>query len=342
MALEPELERYVRLCNASIDKFDKTDDLATKLYEQRLLEKNLKELLRISPGNRAALQVKQMLPEMRRKIEAKLVGAHKTDPLSDKDYFGSALEKLLLDVDGDKDAIRANADMLIKAATTGDWHQGRALMATLIPEYSWRWPAYEDQIQRRKKEKHLDYIGKLRAEPYDLLLERVKLSELREIARGRVKAKSKKDIIAALKTDLPDQEFQSVCTAIRQRIISEAEGFQLGYEYRCLMFIRRLASLANGMRSVASLRNASASVPGMQAEFRVGDPVNSPQECHARNGLIVSPDDPIVETMCPCERLECNCIWTPWNESWSARAGLYTEQELQQMKARDRLLIDQK
>ncbi len=75
---EAELDRYVRLCNASIEKFDHTDDLATKFYEQRLLEINLKELLRISPEHREARQVEQMIPELRRKLEAKLVESHKT------------------------------------------------------------------------------------------------------------------------------------------------------------------------------------------------------------------------------------------------------------------------
>lgn len=73
MAASPELEQYIRKCNDSIEKFDGTDDLATKLYEMTFLEKNLKALLKIDPDNKAAQQVMQMMPEMRRKVEARLI-----------------------------------------------------------------------------------------------------------------------------------------------------------------------------------------------------------------------------------------------------------------------------
>lgn len=69
----PKLKQYIRMCNASINKFDSTDDLVTKFYEMTLLEKNLKELLLIDPGNNTARLVEQMMPVMRRKVEAKLL-----------------------------------------------------------------------------------------------------------------------------------------------------------------------------------------------------------------------------------------------------------------------------
>jgi tetratricopeptide (TPR) repeat protein len=72
-AASPMLEQYIHLCNTSIESFDSTNDLATKFYEMKLLEINLKELLKIDPENKAARQVEQMMPEMRRKVEAKLI-----------------------------------------------------------------------------------------------------------------------------------------------------------------------------------------------------------------------------------------------------------------------------
>ena len=71
----PMLEQYIQMCNTSIESFDNTSDLATKFYEMTLLEKNLKELLKIDPENKAARKVEQMMPEMRRKIEAKVIAA---------------------------------------------------------------------------------------------------------------------------------------------------------------------------------------------------------------------------------------------------------------------------
>ncbi len=71
----PMLEQYIQMCNTSIESFDNTSDLATKFYEMTLLEKNLKELLNIDPANKAARQVEQMMPEMSRKVEAKIIGA---------------------------------------------------------------------------------------------------------------------------------------------------------------------------------------------------------------------------------------------------------------------------
>jgi len=70
---ETELERYVQLCNASLEAFDNTDDLATKFYEMTLLEKNLKELLRISPEHQSARQLEAMLPVMRQRVEARII-----------------------------------------------------------------------------------------------------------------------------------------------------------------------------------------------------------------------------------------------------------------------------
>lgn len=67
---ETERDRYVRLCNASLEAFDKTNDLATKFREHALLEKNLEALLRISPDSHGARQLKQMMPEMRRRLMA--------------------------------------------------------------------------------------------------------------------------------------------------------------------------------------------------------------------------------------------------------------------------------
>lgn len=76
-ATDSRQEHYVRLCNSSIKNFDNTDDLATKFYEMTLLEKNLKELLKISPEHQTARQVARMMPEMRRKVESKIIGSNK-------------------------------------------------------------------------------------------------------------------------------------------------------------------------------------------------------------------------------------------------------------------------
>ena len=262
-------------------------------------------------------QPQSYAPEHHKEQPSKHIDEKQIEPKGDDDYFREAFEKLLLDIDGDKEVFRTHVDLLINTITTGNWIQGRVLMASLIPEYSWRWPAYEGQILRREKEKHLDYIGRLRDEPCEKILERIKLSELRQLADGRVKAKSKKELIAALKLGIPSQEFDSICTATRQRIIAEAASFQPRYEDRCHIFIRRLSSLIYGMKNKAHLRDASSRIPGIEAEFRIGDPFYTPQECLSRNGMVVSADDPVIETMCPCERLECSCLWLPWNEAWN-------------------------
>lgn len=65
-----ELDRYVNLCNSSLHTFDNSSDLAIKFREYALLEKYLKELLRIAPYHQGARQLEQMMPEVRRKLEA--------------------------------------------------------------------------------------------------------------------------------------------------------------------------------------------------------------------------------------------------------------------------------
>lgn len=79
---ETELERYVRLCNSSIQNFDKSSDIAIKLSELKLLERNLQELLRIAPENQAVRQVEHMIPALRHRVEVANTSTNYTEQIS--------------------------------------------------------------------------------------------------------------------------------------------------------------------------------------------------------------------------------------------------------------------
>lgn len=56
-----------------------------------------------------------------------------------------AFERLVSETEGDADMLNMHADVLISYATTGDY-QGKSIMANLVPESAWSWPAYDEQI----------------------------------------------------------------------------------------------------------------------------------------------------------------------------------------------------
>lgn len=140
MNAESALERYVQLCNASLEAFDNTDDLATKLYEMTLLEKNLKELLRIYPEHQSARQLEQMLPEMRHRVEAKIAETYQAPPVvqawkrGDYDLARQQLQQIAYSMVGSSvtDEDRANFTKLMAEFANEDPLYNE-VMAKVIP-----------------------------------------------------------------------------------------------------------------------------------------------------------------------------------------------------------------
>ena len=145
----------------------------------------------------------------------------------------SALDKLLSEIEGDKEAIKKSADVLLRYATNGDY-QGRYEMAKLIPEENWSWPAYDEQVGIKR------------------------------------------------------------------------------YQTRCGWFLRRLGSLEFSAANLIRMKEANLAGVPLSAEFSLGNPKNTPDECMCRNGEIIAIDNLEINNQIPCDKLTCSCAWIPY------------------------------
>lgn len=223
--------------------------------------------------------------------------------------YKKAFDRILSEIEGDKDLLSKHANALLGYATRGDY-QGRYAMAGLVPESCWQWPAYNEQIfqpQRAQRQWEVDVIM---AEAPTTLLTRLKVDELRVISAGRVKGKSKGELVERLLQIVPVDEIELLTETIRSKLMDDIVNWKPRYEDRCAWFLRRLAMYVFSIEKQLSFKNLMAKGANLRASFMAGNPETTPQQCLAMDGKIVKFDDPILAEKSPCDRLNCSCHWT--------------------------------
>lgn len=223
--------------------------------------------------------------------------------------YKKAFDRILSEIEGDKDLLSKHANVLLGYATRGDY-QGRYAMAGLVPESCWQWPAYDEQIlhpQRAQRQWEVDVIiGEVPA----VLLTRLKLDELRVISAGRAKGKNKRELIERLLQVISGNEIDQLITTTRSKLVDDIIHWKPRYEDRCTWFLRRLAMYAFSADRQLSFKNSMAMDLNLRASFMAGNPEKTPKQCLEMDGKVVEFDDPLLAEKSPCDRLDCSCYWS--------------------------------
>lgn len=262
--------------------------------------------------------LEEILGKVPRQLVAPIVTLEVQTPpeRSDQVWFDRVFESLLAQLDGDIRGLREMAPLLISEAMSGNHYRGREWMQKDLPEGSWRWPEFERQWGDRQRTQHAQRVAEIHGMQDGELLETLRLQDLRKLAAGRVKGRSKAELIEALQTVLDQNEF-IVLVGQGRHVLLDAlpDPCRFDYSEQCDVFLRRLTSLAYGRRNLEELR-ASPIHDQMKAVFRPGGAMNTPKECILRNGKTYALNDPELDTLTPCGRLDCGCSISTAIDGW--------------------------
>lgn len=230
--------------------------------------------------------------------------------MSDQLAFGRAFERLMSEIEGDIDTLWCHSHVLIEYARRGDY-QGRYAMAGMVPEHCWRWPAYEEQIVQPERQARQWEKSVIDDESPASLLTRIKLEELRHIANGRAKGKSKGELVERLMQVVHPEEIAELVSVTRMRLLSDIAEWRPRYEDRCAWFLRRLASYGFSAGTKENLKRSVTSGANIKAKFLPAPRERTLPECWELIGKVLPVDAPELDYLGPCWKLDCACVWSP-------------------------------
>lgn len=235
---------------------------------------------------------------------------------NDQAWFDRTVDSLLMQLDGDTRLLREMAKLLISEAVSGNHHRGRVRMQKELVEGSWRWPEFERQWGERQRAENGEHVTKIRGMQAGDVLDALRLQDLRKLAAGQVKARSKAELIEALQISLAPEAFHALVEQGRHSLLEalpDPDCFDYGEQ--CSVFLHRLTALAYGKRNLEELR-ASPMREQLKAVFRAGGTMNTPKACILRNGHTFALNDPQLDALAPCGRLDCSCSISTAVEGW--------------------------
>lgn len=230
--------------------------------------------------------------------------------LTNDDFFDAALHRMLTELKGDIGQIAQHRDAILEYVETGD-RAGKRVIASLLPESSWSWPRYDEEVVAAHQQSIVDAIKSVDSEADDVMLQRLKISDLRSLLNGKTKGKSKLEIIDRAFETLSAQDRAALCKLAHQKIIDDLLADQLPYEYRCDIFLHRLQTYYYAIRHKHNYRKAYASRARVMAEFQVANPIDARPECLKLHGTVVEPSSQLLDQIGPCESIRCHCHWMP-------------------------------
>lgn len=190
----------------------------------------------------------------------------------------------------------------------GDFFAGANMIVDAIHPNDWVWPAFSEQIGDAERQAYVAHLAELRSARAEEIICLASLSEMRTWAAGRAKARSKDELAARMKENLPTEEFEAYATDVRNRVLSEQPDVE--YEIlklQALTFLRRVFALAYHRRFVRHFVESSRRIPNLRVVLATTE--SSLPKCNQLAGAPIGCDDMRLVDFAPCERLVCHCTW---------------------------------
>lgn len=227
-------------------------------------------------------------------------------------FYEPAYKQVTQTLEADPKQISAMFDELIVAFTAGSPRKEYDVVKQFLPEGTWRWPAYEDFAQKRDQECYDEDLEFWTKATLSDLITSLKVGQLRclykEFAGDKAKSPGRKK--AEIANALFDVLTADQKSALAERLRGEAiAGLELpgtpDYKEMVELLCRRISMIAYGISCKSQMKESSDMFPTW--EFAILERPGMPKECRKRHGKRYRHDDPIWDTLPPCNDLECGC-----------------------------------
>ena len=227
-------------------------------------------------------------------------------------FYEPAYKQVTQMLEADPNQIRTMLDELIVAFTAGSPRREYDVVKQFFPEGTWRWPAYEDFAKKRDQGCYDEDLEFLTNATLSDLLTSLKADQLRslykEFASDKTKSPGRKkaEIANALFDALTEDQKSTLADRLRIVAIANLElpGTQ-DYKEMVELLCRRISHIAYGISRKSQMKESTDFFP--KWEFVALDRPGIPEECRKRHGKQYHHDDPIWDSLPPCNYLECGC-----------------------------------
>lgn len=227
-------------------------------------------------------------------------------------FYEPAYQKVMQTVEVDPKQVSAMLDELLVAFTAGNPRREYEVVKRFLPDGTWLWPAYEAFVLPGEEEYYRECLDEIQtASLFDLLM-MLKATELRGLytefasEKPKLTGRKKADISNALIGAITEERNLALTQCLRGEAIAKLESPGTpDYKEMGQLLCRRIAAIAYEIRRKAQRIELAKLYP--MWEFSVITHDDTPQECLNRKGKRFRYDDPIWDSLPPCDHLTCAC-----------------------------------